>query len=76
MPTVYIASYEAARPGQSLPRRAYRQAIQKQAWPYGYGDDPSFFCHHVYGTPVDGEFLKSRGNRRLIQPTTMFPPPV
>jgi hypothetical protein len=26
--------------------------IQKQAWPYGCGDDPSFFCHHIYGTPL------------------------
>ena len=26
--------------------------LQKQAWPYGYGDDPSFFCHHIYGAPL------------------------
>jgi hypothetical protein len=52
MPTVYIVSYAAARPGQSSPHRTYQQAIRKRAWPYGYGDDPSFFCHHQYGTPL------------------------
>ena len=62
MPTVYIASYEAALPGQRSPHRAYHTAIQKQTWPYSYGDDPSFFCHLAYGTRLT--WGVSRGDMR------------
>jgi hypothetical protein len=63
MPNVYIASYEAAR--RASPHRAYQQAIQKQRWPYGHGDDPSFFCHHVHGTPLTWGVTRSDIRKRI-----------
>jgi len=52
MPSVYIASYDAALPSELSPHPAHKTAIRNKTWPYGYGDDPSFFCHHAYGTPL------------------------
>jgi hypothetical protein len=68
MPAVYIASFHAALPNQSSPHPAYEAAIKQQAWPYDYGDDPSFFCDHTYGGPLSWGVC--RGDvRNAIQPS-------